>query len=57
MVVGSLGGVYMTMKEIDDLMQSILKDYKDEIVFDVEIGKSHEGRPIMAYAFMLDVKP
>ena len=31
----------------------MMADYKDELIYDMELGKSIEGRPIMAYVFML----
>ena len=31
----------------------MLLDYKGEVVYDLELGKTSEGRPIMAYVFML----
>ena len=41
------------MSELEDLLQSMMADYKDELIYDMELGKSIEGRPIMAYVFML----
>ena len=52
LLIGSLGP-YLTMSELDDLLQSMMADYKDELIYDMELGKSVEGRPIMAYVFML----
>ena len=51
-MVGSLGQ-YLLKEELDDLMASIVAEYREKVVYDIEIGKSYEGRPIMAYAFML----
>ena len=34
-------------------MGTIIADYKDEVVFNFDLGDSFEGRPIKAYALML----
>ena len=52
LVIGSLG-IYLSMFELEDLMQSIIADYKQEVVYDFILGESKEGRPINGYAFML----
>ena len=50
-----MGGLshYLLAEELDDLMSTIVADYKDKVVFEFNIGDSYEGRPIKAYAFML----
>ena len=55
LVMGSMGN-YLHMTELDDLMESMMAAYGYEVVWPVKIGESQEKRPIMAYAFMLDVK-
>lgn len=44
---------YLAAEELHDLLDSIVADYEDEVVYSFSIGDSYEGRPIMAYAFML----
>jgi len=50
-----LGGLthYLFAEELQDLLSTIVADYEEEVVFEFKIGDSFEGRPIMAYAFML----
>jgi hypothetical protein len=50
-----LGGLnyYLLAEELENLMGSIVADYKEKVVFEFDIGNSYEGRPIKAYAFML----
>ena len=51
-MIGSMAN-YLTGEELNDFLASVLADYEEELVFPFSIGDSHEGRPIMAYAFML----
>ena len=46
-------GPYLTMDELDDLFQSMLKDYRGELIYEMEIGRTFEDRSMMAYIFML----
>ena len=50
-----MGGLnhYLFVEELEDLMGTIIADYKDEVVFNFDLGDSFEGRPIKAYALML----
>ena len=52
LIIGDLG-LYLTTPQLADLMDSMVKDYKNEVVYDFDIGISPENRPIKAYAFML----
>lgn len=44
---------YLGAEELTDLLDSVVGDYGDKVVFPFSIGDSYERRPIMAYAFML----
>ena len=52
LMIGSLGA-YLKISELEDLFESMLEDYEGEVIYDMELGKTFEGRPIMAYVFML----
>ena len=51
LVMGSLGN-YLTLPEIEEIMNAIFTDYSNDLVYKYKVGESHEGRPIMAYVFM-----
>ena len=49
--MGSLGN-YLTLPEIEEIMNAIVADYSNDIVYKYKVGESHEGRTIMSYVFM-----
>ena len=51
LVMGSLGN-YLTLPEIEEVMNAIFTDYSNDLVYKYRVGESGEGRPIMSYVFM-----
>ena len=49
--MGSLGN-YLTLPEIEEIMDAIVADYSNDLVYKYKIGESRENRPIMSYVFM-----
>ena len=51
LVMGSLGN-YLTLPEIEEIMNAIVADYSNDLVYKYKVGESYEGRTIMSYVFM-----
>ena len=41
LVIGSMG-LYLSMDELQDLLDSVMLDYQDEVVFEIKLGNSRE---------------
>ena len=49
--MGSLGN-YLLLPEIEEIMNSIVESYSNDLVYKYKVGESREGRTIMSYVFM-----
>ena len=43
---------YLAIDEIERLMTWLMESYGDDLMFMMELGRSHEGRPIEAFILM-----
>ena len=43
---------YHSLDEIEAIMDWLLDSYEDTLLFDLQLGKSFNGEPIMAYVLM-----
>ena len=51
LVIGSLNH-FLLLPQLEEVLDAVVADYSDDLVYRYKIGETSEGRSIMAYVFM-----